>query len=122
MNEGNSTYGVLEQRLQDVQSTIDSLVGPYPDENSPQAMSSYRNVKLTRSRSCTEYHLTGSPMIEGETQRTPAYGFDKGFPGRPDGLWRKFPPLNYDGSAEFSRNGSQSSVRTSADEIGRAHV
>ncbi|XP_057456498.1 kinesin-like protein KIN-7E [Lotus japonicus] len=116
LNEGNSTYGVLERRLQDVQSTIDSLVGPYPDENSPQAMSSYRNVKLTRSRSCTEYHLTGSPMIEGETQRTPAYGFDKGFPGRPDGLWRKFPPLNYDGSAEFSRNGSQSSVRTSADE------
>ncbi|XP_027353683.1 kinesin-like protein KIN-7E isoform X2 [Abrus precatorius] len=119
----NSTYGVLEQRLHDVQSTIDSLVCPSPDEQSPPAtsesMSNYKNLKLTRSWSCTEYHMTGFPETGGEIQRTPASGFEKGFPGRPDGLRGKFPPLNYDGSTRLLRNGSQSSVssmRTSADE------
>lgn len=120
--QGNSTYGVLEQRLHDVQSTIDSRVCPYPDEQSPQVisgnMSSYRNLKLTRSRSCTEYHLTGSPETLGEIQRTPANGFDKGFPGRPDGFGRKFPLFNYDGSTRLSRNDSQSSIGSpSVDEL-----
>ncbi|KAL5055574.1 hypothetical protein RYX36_036256 [Vicia faba] len=72
-------------------------------------MSNHRNLKLTRSWSCSEYRMTGSPET-GETERTPANGFEKGFPGRPDGLWRKFNPLNYDGSTSFSRNGSQSSI------------
>lgn len=72
-------------------------------------MSGNRNLKLTRSLSCSEYRMTGSPET-GEMERTPANGFEKGFPGRPDGLWRKFNPLNYDGSTSFSRNGSQSSI------------
>ncbi|CAJ1933637.1 unnamed protein product [Sphenostylis stenocarpa] len=127
----NST--LLEQRLHDVQSTIDSLVCPSPDQQSPQVMSenvsNFKNLKLTRSWSCTEYHMTGSPESVGEIQGTPANGYDKGFPGRPDGLRTKFPPLNYDGSVRLLRNGSQSSmgslsvdelransIRTSADE------
>ncbi|RDX90579.1 Kinesin-like protein KIN-7E, partial [Mucuna pruriens] len=123
----NST--LLEQRLHDVQSTIDSLACPSPDEQSTTNVSNYKNLKLTRSWSCTEYHMTGSPETVGEIQRTPANGYEKGFPGRPDGLERKFPPLNYDGSTRLSRNGSQSSmgslsvdelrtssIRTSADE------
>lgn len=127
----NST--LLERRLHDVQSTIDSLICPSPDEQSPLVMSenlsNYRNRKLTRSWSCTEYHMTGSPESVGVIQRTPANGYDKGFPGRPDGLRRKFPQLNYDGSIKLLRNGSQSSmgslsvddlrassIRTSADE------
>ncbi|KAJ1440926.1 P-loop containing nucleoside triphosphate hydrolase [Sesbania bispinosa] len=119
---GNSTYGVLEQRLNDVQSSIDSLVCPYPDEQSPQAMtenmSNYRKVKLTRSWSCTEYHITGSPETEGEIQRTPANGFETGFPGRPDGWRRKFPLFNFDGSTRLSRNDSQSSIGSpSVDEL-----
>ncbi|XP_061340546.1 kinesin-like protein KIN-7E isoform X2 [Gastrolobium bilobum] len=103
--QGNSTYGVLEQRLHDVQSTIDSLV------QSPQAMSenmsNFRDPKLTRSWSCTEYHMSGSPETGGEILRTPVNEFEKGFPGRPHSLRRKFPPLNFDDS---SRNGSQSSI------------
>ncbi|KAL2591839.1 hypothetical protein AAZV13_12G033600 [Glycine max] len=123
----NST--LLEQRLHVVQSTIDSLVCPSPDEQSPQVMSeNNKNLRLTRSWSCTEYHMTGSPESVGGIQRTPANGYEKGFPGRPDGL-QKFPPLNYDGSTKLLRNGSQSSmgslsvddlrassIRTSADE------
>nr|KYP68278.1 Centromere-associated protein E [Cajanus cajan] len=125
----NST--LLEQRLHDVQSTIDSLVCPSPDEQSPEVtsenMSNYKNLKLTRSWSCTEYRMTGSPERVGEIQRTPANGYEQGFPGRPDSFRRKFLPLNYDGSTRLSRNGSQSSIgspsvdrassiRTSADE------
>ncbi|KAL2988886.1 hypothetical protein AAZX31_11G108900 [Glycine max] len=124
----NST--LLEQRLHVVQSTIDSLVCPSPDEHSPQVMSeNNKNLRLTRSWSCTEHHMAGSPKSGGGVQRTPANGYEKGFPGRPDGLQRKFPPLNYDGSTRLLRNGSQSSmgslsvddlrassIRTSADE------
>ncbi|KAL2329019.1 hypothetical protein Fmac_022446 [Flemingia macrophylla] len=125
----NST--LLEQRLHDVQSTIDSLVCPSPDEQSPgvmsENMSNYKNLKLTRSWSCTESHMSGSPERGGEIQRTPANGYEQGFPGRPDSFRRKFLPLNYDGSTRLSRNGSQSSIgspsvdrassiRTSADE------
>lgn len=63
--------------------------------------------------------MTGSPETFGEIERTPANGFDKGFPGRPDGLGRRFLPLNYDGSMRFSRNDSQSSIGSpSVDEIG----
>ncbi|KAK7264232.1 hypothetical protein RJT34_31838 [Clitoria ternatea] len=118
----NSTYGVLEQTLHDVQSTIESLVCPSPDEQSPQVMSenvsNLKSSKLTRSWSSTEYHTSGSPETEGEIQRTPASGFEKGFPGRPDGWQRKFPPLNYDGSPRLSRNGSQSSIGSpSADDL-----
>lgn len=83
------------------------------DEESLHAMSgnmsNYRNLKLTRSRSCSEHHMTASPET-GEMERTPFNGFEKGFPGRPDGLWRKFNPLNLDGSTRFSRNDSQSSI------------
>ncbi|CAJ2679387.1 unnamed protein product [Trifolium pratense] len=100
------------------------------DEQSLRAMSgnmsNYRNLKLTRSWSCSESRMAGSPET-GEIERTPANGFEKGFPGRPDGLWKKFNPLNFDGSTRFSRNDSelsQSSVddlrgtskRTSGDE------
>ncbi|WJX51345.1 hypothetical protein P8452_37549 [Trifolium repens] len=72
-------------------------------------MSNYRNLKLTRSWSCSEYRMAGSPET-GEIERTPANGFEKGFPGRPDGLWKKFNPLNFDGSTRFARNDSQSSI------------
>lgn len=53
--------------------------------------------------------MTASPET-GEMERTPFNGVEKGFPGRPDGLWRKFNPLNLDGSTRFSRNDSQSSI------------
>lgn len=74
-------------------------------------MSNHRNLNLTRSWSCSRYRMTGSPET-GEMERTPANGFEKGLPGRPDGLWRKFNPLNYDGSKSFSRHDSQSSIES----------
>lgn len=104
----NSTYGALEQRLHDVQTATDSL-GVAMSSNS-------RSVKLTRSWSCTEHLMTGSPERSGEMEGTPANGFAKGFIGRPESLRRKFPPLIYGDATRLSRNDSQSSIRTSADE------
>ncbi|KAK9286889.1 hypothetical protein L1049_015296 [Liquidambar formosana] len=111
-------YGVLEQKIQDVQKTIDSLVS-LPEGQSPgpptEDMSSSRSLKLARSWSCRPNLITGSssPCSEKAEQidNTPPNGFEKDFPGRPVSVRRKFPPLNYDVStARLTRNDSQSSI------------
>ncbi|XP_028765660.1 kinesin-like protein KIN-7E [Neltuma alba] len=102
--QDNSEDVALEPRLNDAQMTIGS--------------SNSRNVKLTRSWSCTEHLMTGSPEWLGETESTPANGFAKGFLGRPEGLRRKLPPLIYGDATRLSRNDSQSSIGTpSRDEL-----
>ncbi|TKY75440.1 Kinesin protein NACK1 [Spatholobus suberectus] len=111
-NQDKATYGVLEQRLDDAQLSNDS----------PLAMSetalNCRNLKLTRSWSCREYYMTGSSGKAGEMERTPVNGFEKFFPGRPDGLQRKFLPLTYGASTKLSTNGSPSSIGSpSVDEL-----
>ena len=112
--QNNSISGVLEQRPHDVQSSIDSHLSSYTDEQSPQVMSSkmsnFRNPKLIRSWSCREHYMAGSPERAGEMERTPGSGFEKGYPGRPDGLRRKFLPLTFDASTRLSMNGSPSSI------------
>ncbi|KAI4300075.1 hypothetical protein L6164_033492 [Bauhinia variegata] len=120
--QGNTTDGALEQRLHGVQMSVDSLVCTYPDERSPQAMSenmsNSRNMTLARSWSCREHLLTGSPEWARHLESTPANGFEKGFPGRPEGLPRKFPPLTYDAATRLSRNDSHSSIGSpSMDEL-----
>lgn len=91
-----SANGALRQRLNDVQLTSGS--------------SNSRSTKLARSWSCTEHLMTGSPEGSGETESTPADAFAKGFPGRPEGLRRKLPPLMYGDASRLSRNDSQSSI------------
>ena len=79
-------------------------------------ISSFRSLKLTRSWSCRESFMTGSSSPDiGE--RTPSNGFEKNFPGRPEGFGRKFPLLSYDSSIRLSRNDSQSSIRSTVDEL-----
>ena len=85
-------HDVLNQR-------INPLASPYP---------SSRSLSLTRSWSCRADLMT-SPSSPDKAERTPSNGFEKGFPGRPEGLGRKF-PLNFDSkSIRLSRNDSQSS-------------
>ncbi|KAK2665444.1 hypothetical protein Ddye_004018 [Dipteronia dyeriana] len=122
------TYGALEQRLNNVQKTINSLADPYhdPDEPSSQSLAadSTRSLTLTRSWSCRANIMAGSssPCFDNteQTDCTPPNGFDKNFPGRPEGFQRKFSLFNNGTkNASLSRNDSQSSidsVRTSADE------
>lgn len=124
------TYGALEQRLNNVQKTIESLVSPYPDagESSPRSlaedMSSSRSLSLARSRSCRAKLMAGSssPSLEkGEQiESTPPNGFEKNFPGRPEGFQKKL--FSYGtNTSSLSRNDSLSSlesasIKTSADE------
>lgn len=133
-NQNGFIYGALEQKLHDVQMTIDSLA--HPEESSPQAtgsgMTSSGSFKLIKSWSCRENLMTGSSFHEKAEQieSTPPNGFEKGFPGRPESFQRKFPPLTYGvNNTSLSRSDSQSSIgsasmdelrsqsiRTSADE------
>lgn len=95
-------YDALEQRRNDVRMTIDSLA-------TAGDMPSSRSFSLTRSWSCRADLRTGS-FSPDKADRTPPNGFEKGFPGRPDGHGRKFPLLNFDSkSIRLSRNNSESS-------------
>ncbi|XP_050366678.1 kinesin-like protein KIN-7E [Argentina anserina] len=78
--------------------------------------SSSRSLKLTRSWSCRESLMTGSSSPDiGE--RTPSNGFEKSFPGRPEGFGRKVSLISYDSSIMLSRNDSQSSIGSAMDEL-----
>ncbi|XP_028767962.1 kinesin-like protein KIN-7E [Neltuma alba] len=106
--------GAAEQRLRDVQMTVDSPVCPQPDSQSPRAtlpnMSNLRNLNLSRSWSCREYFMTGSLESAGELESTPANGIEKGFPGRPERFRRNLLHLRLDPVTRLSRDGSLSTV------------
>ncbi|KAF7810834.1 kinesin-like protein KIN-7E isoform X1 [Senna tora] len=109
------THGALEEeeRLPDVQRSGDSPVSPDPHEQSPLAtspMSNLRNFKLSRSWSCREHLMNSSLESIGELESTPANGFEKGFPGRPEVLCRKVLQLRLDAATRLSRDGYQSSI------------
>ncbi|KAF8405327.1 hypothetical protein HHK36_010231 [Tetracentron sinense] len=120
-------YGAWEQKIQDVQTTINCLINPYPDESSPcpptADISSSRSLKLMRSRSCRETLMTSSlsPWFENGEQnaRTPPNGFEKDFLGRPEGFQRKLSVLNYGVNiGRLSRKDSQASIGSdSIDEL-----
>ncbi|XWS29224.1 hypothetical protein CRYUN_Cryun24cG0009900 [Craigia yunnanensis] len=79
-----------------------------------EEISSYRSMKLTRSRSCKASMMTGltSQWIERVEKdgSTPPIGNEKDFTGRPDSFHVKLSALKYDLQNEgLSRNGSQSS-------------
>ncbi|KAF3969009.1 hypothetical protein CMV_007158 [Castanea mollissima] len=84
-------------------------------------MMSSGSLKLTRSWSCGANLMAGSssPEKTKQIERTPPNGFEKDFPGRPEGLQRKFPLLTYGSNAtSLSRNNSQSSIGSaSMDEL-----
>ncbi|BAT77533.1 hypothetical protein LR48_Vigan04g248900 [Vigna angularis] len=106
LNQDDATDGVLAQRLDDAELSNDSPL------SMSGTVSNCRNLKLTRSWSCREFYTTGSPGNVGEIVSTPASSFEKCFPGRPDGLPRKFLPLTYSASTKLSMNGSPPSIGT----------
>ncbi|GAB4853833.1 hypothetical protein Ancab_018028 [Ancistrocladus abbreviatus] len=120
-NQNGFLYGDLEQRIHIEQRTIESLASPYPDHSCPWVVeadiSSSRSLKLTRSESCRgNLTIDSSSPCHGKQEyldKTPPTEIGKDFPGRPRGLVRKFPPLDYGiNSAQLCRNGSGSSVGT----------
>ncbi|CAN4107457.1 unnamed protein product [Withania somnifera] len=115
-----SLHGAWEQKMQDIQNTINSLVRPFPDDSSPAfstSLSGSRSQKLIRSRSCRANFMIGSLSPGSETveenQTTPPNVLDKDFPGR-QGFQRKhwkLPLLIYGANrSKLSRNDSQSSI------------
>lgn len=109
-NHNGFTYGALEQNLQDVKKTIDSLVTPYADESYPHPMavdgSSGGSIRFTRSWSCRGT-VGLSPATADHSESTPPNGFERNFSGRPD---RNFMRFDYDaGAAKLLRSDSQSS-------------
>ncbi|CAK9148245.1 unnamed protein product [Ilex paraguariensis] len=87
------TYNALKQKILDLQETIDGLVDSYPLEQSPCSSdtdtSGSRSVKISRSTSCTAIlrTMTSPPQHEKaeQNENTPPNGFEKDFPGRPEG-------------------------------------
>lgn len=113
-------YDALEQKVQDVQKTVDTLFGTCPAEPSPWSlatdMSSSGSPKLARSSSCRPNLMIGSSspgyyeMLQ-PNEKTPPNQSAKFYLGRPAHSQRRIPPLNYnDNTARLSRNNSQSSV------------
>lgn len=103
--------------------TIYSLVSSYPNELSPQAMAagtmSSGSLKLTRSWSCRANLMTENAE---QMESTPPNGFERDFPGRPEGLQRKFPLLTYGANTtSLSRNDSESSIGSASMDELRAH-
>lgn len=111
-------YGSLEQRIQEVQRSIDSLISPEPENTSSwddaaDASSSRSSLNFKSGNSKAFANGESFPSSNEEySEKTPSSEVDTAFSGRPGGV-RKFDVLGYDVNAgNLSRNGSQSSVGT----------
>ncbi|GAB2219856.1 hypothetical protein Drorol1_Dr00007493 [Drosera rotundifolia] len=116
MHQNGFSFGALEQRMQGIQRTIESLASRSPNESGAWDLaddaSSSRSVNMIRSRSSSEKFRIGSssPYVRNDdVDSTPPTEIENGFPRRLIGFPRKVPPLVYGGnSARLTRNGSQS--------------
>ncbi|KAL6316467.1 hypothetical protein AAG906_018170 [Vitis piasezkii] len=114
------THGSLEQKIQDMKKTIESLFSMYPLEPSlcftEADKSSSRSLRLNRSRSCRSVIMTiQSPLFDEAEQGESILpnGLDKDFPGRPEGFLPKLAEMEFgDGMKKFSRQDSRTSVRS----------
>ncbi|XP_073292658.1 kinesin-like protein KIN-7F [Primulina huaijiensis] len=118
--ESGHSFGLLEQKFQDLQKTIDSLVVPYPESSSPGAtstsMTGSEGLKMTPSRSSRANLTVGSPDFEmpEQSESTPPTVLEKTFTRRPESVFQrkhwKIPPVIYGVNNEASsRNDSLSS-------------
>lgn len=86
---------------------------------SEKDMFSHSFLKLRRTRSCRARLMNSwsscwfETMVEKNESTPPPIDFEKSFTGRPEGVQKKLPSLNYGGENErLSRNGSQASARS----------
>lgn len=112
-------YGSLEQRIQEVQRSIDSLMSPEPENTSSwddvaDASSSKSSLNF-KSQNLKANFANGESFPssnEEYSEKTPPSDVETDFSGRPGGV-KKFDVIGYDVNAgSLSRNGSQSSVGT----------
>ncbi|KAL6982718.1 hypothetical protein U1Q18_016106 [Sarracenia purpurea var. burkii] len=92
-------YRTLQEKIKDMQKTIESLVNQGQSPSSSEAdVLGYRNMKISRSRSCTAIlmPITLSPWFEKaeQNENTPPNGFEKDL--RPEsGYQSKLSGLKY---------------------------
>ncbi|RVX14975.1 Kinesin-like protein KIN-7F [Vitis vinifera] len=104
-----SSHGSLEQKIQDMKKTIESLFSMYPLEPSlcftEADKSSSRSLRLNRSRSCRSVIMTiQSPLFDEAEQGESILpnGLDEDFPGRPEGFLPKLAEMEFgDGMKNF---------------------
>ncbi|KAF9678227.1 hypothetical protein SADUNF_Sadunf07G0013000 [Salix dunnii] len=99
-----------------------TFIIPSPEKPSPwllkESLSESRRFFI-RSRSCRARLLSNSPNSHFEkvedNESTPSIGFEKDFPGRPEGFQKKLPVLKYDLDIKrLSRNVSENSMSSFA--------
>jgi centromeric protein E len=104
-----------QKELNDLHSTF---IIPSPEKPSPwllkESLSESRRFFI-RSRSCRARLMNNSPSSHFEKveddESTPSNGFEKDFPGRPEGFQKKLPALKYDLDIKrLSRNVSENSM------------
>ncbi|KAJ6353277.1 hypothetical protein OIU76_002317 [Salix suchowensis] len=97
-----------------------AFIIPSPEKFSPwllEAGLSESRSFLMRSRSCRATFMNNSPCFKKVEayESTPLFGFEKDFPGRPEGFQRKRPALKHDPNIErLSGNVSRNSICSSA--------
>ncbi|KAG5222551.1 kinesin protein [Salix suchowensis] len=99
-----------------------TFIIPSPEKPSPwllkEGLSESRRFFI-RSRSCRARLMNNSPNSHFEkvedNESTPSIGFEKDFPGRPEGFQKKLPVLKYDLDVKsLSRNVSENSMSSCA--------
>ncbi|XP_010933747.1 kinesin-like protein KIN-7F [Elaeis guineensis] len=112
---------ILEQHLQNVRDTFNSLVKTYPDGSSLWSSAGERSKfrGLYKSRSCGSTLMSSSSWFQEAEQNDcmPPDKSLKDFSGKPEGLQRRQITLKYDAEMErLSREGSQISGPSALEE------
>ncbi|XP_026449628.1 kinesin-like protein KIN-7E [Papaver somniferum] len=118
------TYSALEQKLQDVQKSIDCLVNPVSSDESASPWTSAagsscgrKSFQLTRSRSCKATIMNGSssPWFQAEQYERPLYTYEKCYTGTPEVFQTNYSPSNFGADIKkLTRENSQASERSAS--------
>ncbi|MCL7043469.1 hypothetical protein MKW94_012705 [Papaver nudicaule] len=117
-------YSALEQKLQDVQKTIDCLVNPVSSDESASPWTSAagsscgrKSFQLMRSRSCKATIMNGSssPRFQSEQYERPLYTYEKCYTGMPEAFQTNYSPSNFGADIKkLTRKNSQASERSAS--------
>ncbi|KAF5194162.1 Kinesin-like protein kin-7f [Thalictrum thalictroides] len=109
------TYGAVEQKCQDVQTTIDCVNSHLTEKSShwpeKKDLSITKNLNLPRSKTCRASLMNGSSTpslpMEVKIENTPSCGTEKDFPERPGAIEKKYSILSYNPDSSYlSRDSS----------------
>ncbi|KAI3978910.1 hypothetical protein MKX01_016085 [Papaver californicum] len=119
-----ATYSALEQKLQDVQKSIDCLVNPVSSDGSASPWTSAagsscgrKSFQLMRSRSCKATIMNGSssPWFQSEQYERPLYAYEKCYTGTPEVFQTNYSPSNFGADIKnLTRENSQTSERSAS--------